>query len=68
MMKNVSKAQADRIFKSCDTSGDDRISLEEFRTMLNKAPNMGGAGKEGKGNGVKIFRSKSGIALLIFLY
>ena len=53
MMKNVSKAQADRIFKSCDTSGDDRISLEEFRTMLNKAPNMGGAGKEGKGNAVK---------------
>ena len=59
MMKNVSKAQADRIFKSCDTSGDDRISLEEFRTMLNKAPNMGGAGKEGKGNAVKNILNKS---------
>ena len=45
MMKNVSTEQADRIFKSCDTSGDNRISLEEFRTMLNKAPNMGGGGK-----------------------
>ena len=49
MMKNVSKEQADRIFRSCDTSGDDRISLDEFRTMLNKAPNMGGAGKDTKG-------------------
>jgi Ca2+-binding EF-hand superfamily protein len=49
MMKNVSREQADRIFKSCDTSGDDRISLDEFRTMLNKAPNMGGAAKDSKG-------------------
>ncbi len=46
MMKNVSREQADRIFKSCDTSGDDKISLDEFRTMLNKAPNMGAAGKD----------------------
>ena len=49
MMKNVSTEQADRIFKSCDTSGDNRISLDEFRTMLNKAPNMAGGGK-GKKN------------------
>ena len=49
MMKNVSREQADRIFKSCDTSGDDKISLDEFRTMLNKAPNMGAAGKDNKG-------------------
>ena len=49
MMKNVSKEQADRIFRSCDTSGDDRISLDEFRIMLNKAPNMGGGGKDTKG-------------------
>ena len=31
MMKNVSKEQADRIFRSCDTSGDKKISLDEFR-------------------------------------
>lgn len=37
MMKNVDKRQADRIFRSCDTSGDDKISLEEFRNMLAKA-------------------------------
>ena len=37
MMKNVGKEQADRIFRSCDTSGDNKISLEEFRTMLSKA-------------------------------
>ncbi len=36
MMKNVGKEQADRIFKSCDTSGDNKISLEEFRKMLEK--------------------------------
>ena len=36
MMKNVSKEQADRIFRSCDTSGDNKISLEEFRAMLAK--------------------------------
>ena len=39
MMKNVSKEQADRIFKACDTSGDNKISLEEFRSMLAKADN-----------------------------
>jgi len=51
MMKNVSKEQADRIFRSCDTSGDNKISLDEFRTMLNKAPNAmgGGAHKDSKG-------------------
>ena len=54
-MKNVSKEQADRIFKSCDTSGDDKISLEEFRVMLNKAPNMGGGGaKDAKGKRVVV--------------
>lgn len=37
MMKNVSKEQADRIFRSCDTSGDNKISLDEFRAMLEKA-------------------------------
>ena len=37
MMKNVGKEQADRIFRSCDTSGDNKISLEEFRTKLSKA-------------------------------
>ena len=37
MMKNVGKEQADRIFRSCDTSGDNKISLEEFRTMLSKS-------------------------------
>ena len=52
MMKNVSREQADRIFRSCDTSGADNISLDEFRTMLNKAPNMGGAGKDNKGKNV----------------
>ena len=36
MMKNVGKEQADRIFRSCDTSGDNKISLEEFRAMLAK--------------------------------
>lgn len=36
MMKNVDKEQADRIFKSCDTAGDNRISLKEFRTMMAK--------------------------------
>ena len=49
MMKNVSREQADRIFRSCDTDGDKKISLEEFRTMLNKTPAMGGAGKDTKG-------------------
>ena len=48
-MKNVSREQADRIFRSCDTDGDKKISLEEFRTMLNKTPAMGGAGKDTKG-------------------
>ena len=37
MMKNVGKEQADRIFRSCDTSGDNKISLEEFRTMMSRA-------------------------------
>ena len=37
MMKNVGKEQADRIFRSRDTSGDNKISLEEFRTKLSKA-------------------------------
>ena len=41
MMMNVPKDQADRIFRSCCTSGEDRISLPEFRAMLNKAPNAG---------------------------
>ena len=40
MMANVPKDQADRIFKSCCTSGQERISLHEFRAMLNKAPEM----------------------------
>lgn len=39
MMKNVSKEQADRIFRSCDTSGDNKISLQEFREMLDKGNN-----------------------------
>ena len=34
--KNVSKEQADRIFKSCDTAGNNSISLEEFRAMVAK--------------------------------
>ena len=36
MMKNVSKEQADRIFGSIDTAGDNKISLEEFRTMMSR--------------------------------
>ena len=32
MMKNISKEQADRIFRSLDTKGDNRVSLEEFRS------------------------------------
>ena len=55
MMKNVSKEQADRIFRSCDTAGDNKISLEEFRVMLSKAPKMGGAGKDTKGE-KEVFR------------
>ncbi|XP_040580016.1 calcineurin subunit B type 1 [Lepeophtheirus salmonis] len=36
MMKTVEKEQADRIFKSCDTEGNGKISLEEFRSVLSK--------------------------------
>ncbi len=36
MMKNVEKTQADRIFRTCDTSGDNRISLDEFRKMVER--------------------------------
>ena len=36
MMKDVSKEQADRIFKSCDKAGDGRISLNEFRRVVRK--------------------------------
>ena len=28
------KEQAERIFKKCDASGDNQISLEEFRAMV----------------------------------
>ena len=28
MMKDVDKAQADRIFRSCDKAGDGKISLQ----------------------------------------
>ena len=38
MMANVPKEQAERIFRTCNTSGEDRISLPEFRAMLNKLP------------------------------
>ena len=41
MMIDVPKDQADRIFRSCCTSGEDRISLPEFRAMLDKAPEAG---------------------------
>ena len=34
MMKNVSHETADRLFHQCDTSGDNRVSLAEFRAML----------------------------------
>jgi len=36
MMKNVDKVQADRIFRACDTSGDNKISLDEFRKMVER--------------------------------
>jgi len=39
MMKNVAKDQADRIFDSCDTVGDNQISMEEFRKMVSKKDN-----------------------------
>ena len=39
MMKNVAKDQADRIFDSCDTVGDNQISMEEFRQMVSKKDN-----------------------------
>ena len=38
MMTNVPKDQADRIFRSCSTTGQNRISLPEFRAILDKAP------------------------------
>jgi len=38
MMKNVSKEQADRIFRTCDTNRNNKISLEEFRAMLDRDP------------------------------
>ena len=34
MIRNVSQETADRIFRNCDTSGDNRVSLTEFRAML----------------------------------
>ena len=45
MMKNVDKTQADRIFRACDTSGDNRISLEEFRKMVERGKDDGGGVK-----------------------
>ena len=40
MMKNISKEQADRIFRSLDTKGDNRVSLEEFRAMLDRGKDL----------------------------
>ena len=37
MMKNASKEQSDRLFRAADTSGDNKISLAEFRAMLTKS-------------------------------
>ena len=39
-MKNISKEQADRIFRSLDTKGDNRVSLEEFRAMLDRGKDL----------------------------
>ncbi len=40
MMKDVDKAQADRIFRSCDKAGDGKISLQEFRGLLQRGKEM----------------------------
>ena len=39
LMSSVGKEQAERIFKKCDASGDNQVSLEEFRTMVGKKDN-----------------------------
>lgn len=40
MMKNIGKEQADRIFRSLDTKGDNRVSLDEFRAMLDRGKDL----------------------------
>ena len=36
MMKDVGKEQADRIFRSCDQLGNNKISLAEFKSTIQK--------------------------------
>jgi len=36
LMSSVGKEQADRIFKKCDTSGDNQVSLDELRSVLQR--------------------------------
>ncbi|TRY70065.1 hypothetical protein TCAL_15024 [Tigriopus californicus] len=40
MMKDVEKEQADRIFRACDQAGDGRVSLEEFRNVIQRGKTM----------------------------